>query len=158
MQILCILADLIWNQCRFMSRRTFANICSNLVFCFQNCSDLLWEKKWVRKTFEIRSWRPKICKCFEITRTIYSKSEPSEQFLKQNYFLTYLWSFLRTIRIPIGQNNWGLILFRNKHEKLENLFLLLIIFNWNIMITLYFIFLQVCTTLLWNQVKSKMEA
>ena len=44
------------------------------------------------------------------------------------------------------------------HEKLENLFFLLIIFNWNNVMTLSFIFLQVCTTLRWNQVKSEMEA
>jgi len=30
---------------------------------------------------EIRGWRPRICKSFEITRTIYSNSERSEQFL-----------------------------------------------------------------------------
>ena len=34
-----------------------------------------------RKTFEIRGWRPRICKIFQITRTIYSNSEMSEQFL-----------------------------------------------------------------------------
>ena len=33
---------------------------------------------WLRKTFEIRGWRPRICKFFEITRTIYSSSERSE--------------------------------------------------------------------------------
>ena len=35
----------------------------------------------VRKTFEIRGWRPRICKIFEITRAIYSNSERSEHFL-----------------------------------------------------------------------------
>ena len=38
---------------------------------------------YCEKHFEIRGWRPRICKIFEITRTIYSKSERSEQFLKQ---------------------------------------------------------------------------
>ena len=33
------------------------------------------------KTFEIRGCRPRICKNFETTRTIYSNSERSEQFL-----------------------------------------------------------------------------
>ena len=33
---------------------------------------------------------------FEITRTIYSNSERSEQFLKQNAPLTYSWRFLRS--------------------------------------------------------------
>ena len=42
------------------------------------------EKKlfyWSRKTFEVRGWRQRICKNFEITRTINSKSGRSEQFL-----------------------------------------------------------------------------
>jgi hypothetical protein len=30
-------------------------------------------------TFEIRGWRPRICKSFDISRTIYSNSEMSEQ-------------------------------------------------------------------------------
>ena len=46
-----------------------------MVFRHQNCSYLLWEK-----TFEIRGWRPRICKIFEITRTIYSNFERSERF------------------------------------------------------------------------------
>ena len=48
-----------------------------------------YEKKmfqWSIKTFEIQSWRPRICKIFEITRTIYSNSERSEQFLLTEYF------------------------------------------------------------------------
>ena len=59
-----------------------------LVFCYQNCSDLLWEKKIlvIEEKFEIRGWRPRICKIFEITRTIYSNSERSEQFLVTECF------------------------------------------------------------------------
>ena len=47
------------------------------------------EKKlfyWSRKTFETRGWRLRICKFFEITRTIYSNSERSEQFLVTECF------------------------------------------------------------------------
>ena len=33
-----------------------------------------------KKNFEIRGWRPRICKNFEITRTICLNSERSEQF------------------------------------------------------------------------------
>ena len=40
---------------------------SEMVFCYQNCSDLLWEK--IVLVIE---------KIFEITRTIYSNSERSE--------------------------------------------------------------------------------
>ena len=44
--------------------------------------------QWLRKTFEIRGWRLRIYKKFEITRTICSNSESSEQFL------TCSWRFL----------------------------------------------------------------
>ena len=39
-------------------------------------------------------WRTRFCKIFEITRTIYSNSERSEQFLVTECFLTYSWMFL----------------------------------------------------------------
>ena len=49
---------------------------------------------------------------FEITRTIYLKSERSEQFMKQNALLIYSWRFLRSIIIEhlhiikIPKSNW----------------------------------------------------
>ena len=36
---------------------------------------------WLRKSFEIRGWSLRIWKSFQITRSFYSKSEWSEQFL-----------------------------------------------------------------------------
>ena len=54
---------------------------------------LFW---WLRKTFEIRGWRPRIRKDFEIARTICLNSERSDQFLKQNAFLSCSWRFLRS--------------------------------------------------------------
>ena len=42
-------------------------------------------------------------------RTICSKSERSEQYLKQNIFLNCYWRFLPgcgTIKQPIGTSNW----------------------------------------------------
>ena len=59
-----------------------------MVFCCQNCSDLLWEMIVLlfEKTFEIQGWRPKICKNFEIARTIYSNSESSEKILVTECF------------------------------------------------------------------------
>ena len=45
----------------------FDKIISKMVFCYQNCSELLWEKNGLD-----------FCKIFEITRTIYSNSERSE--------------------------------------------------------------------------------
>ena len=44
-----------------------------MVLCYQNCSDLLWEK--IILVIEI-----------EITRTIYSNSEKTEQFLVTECF------------------------------------------------------------------------
>ena len=55
-----------------------------MVFCYQNCSDLLWEKKSssnLEKTFEIRGW--------------------SQEFSKK---LRSLEQFLETVK---GQNNFG---------------------------------------------------
>ena len=40
----------------------------------------------VREKFEIRGWRTRFCKIFEITRTIYSNSERSEQLLVTECF------------------------------------------------------------------------
>ena len=52
-----------------------------LVFCYKNCSDLPWEKNVL--VIEKNFWnsRPRICKIFEIIRTIYSNSERSDNFL-----------------------------------------------------------------------------
>ena len=50
---------------------------NTMVFWYHNCSDLLWEKiiLVIKKTFKNRGWRLRICKNFEITKTIYSNSE-----------------------------------------------------------------------------------
>ena len=61
-----------------------------MVFCYQNCCDLLWEKIVLvieKKTFEIRGWNPRICKkIFKqwIVRTIFGTE----------YFFTPSWRFL----------------------------------------------------------------
>ena len=44
---------------------------------------------WSRKTFEIRGWRPRICKNFEIMRTIYSNI-----VLATECFFNFSWRFL----------------------------------------------------------------
>ena len=68
---------------------------TSMLFCYQNCSDLLWEKivLVIQKTFEIRGWRPRICKNFEITRTIYSNSLRAEQFLATECFFNLVLEF-----------------------------------------------------------------
>ena len=83
----------------------FLTCCEKIVFCYQNCSDLLWEKivLVIEKNFWIS--RLRIFKIFEITRTIYSNSERSEQFLVTECFFNLFWRF-RTMQIQIGKNNW----------------------------------------------------
>ena len=78
----------IWRICRVNQAKTSRFVMSKMVFCYQNCSELLREKivLWLRKTLEIRGWRPRICKLFVITRTIYSNSERSEQFVVTECF------------------------------------------------------------------------
>ena len=53
------------------------------------------EKKLFWWLIKVWGWRPKICKHFEITRTIYLNSERSVQFLKLNVFFTCSWMFLK---------------------------------------------------------------
>ena len=48
------------------------------------CNKKLFQ--WSRKSYEMKSWRPRICKFFEINRTIYSNSERSEQLLVTECF------------------------------------------------------------------------
>ena len=84
-----------------------------------------WEKKNVlviEKTFGIWGWRPRICKIFEITRTIYSNSERSEQFLVKEWFLACSWRFLISNRLEkLAFKLEKLLGFRNLQEKLENM-------------------------------------
>ena len=67
---------------------------------------LFWPS--VRIQFDIRDWRPRICKYFEITRTIYSNSERLEQFLKQDAFLTYPGGFSDIIHNNNYNPKWNL--------------------------------------------------
>ena len=72
-----------------------------MVFGYQNYSDLLWEKivQVIEKDLWIGGWRPGICKSFEITKTIYSNSERSEHFGKQNAFSTCSCRFLMSNKL-----------------------------------------------------------
>ena len=82
-----------------------------MVFCYQNCSNLLWERivLVIEKKIEIWGWMPLwIFKIFGITRTICLNSERSEQFLvTECFFILFLevsqiW-WIRKIRIQIGK-------------------------------------------------------
>ena len=76
-------------NCQEESSQVFRVFNENLVFCYQNCSDLQWEKVVLVikiKFFEIRGWKSRICKIFEVWLTIHSNSERSEQFLVTECF------------------------------------------------------------------------
>ena len=86
-----------------------------MVFCHQNCSDLLWEKivLVIEKTF----WNS-----IEIIRTICSNSERSEQFLVTECFSNFSCMFLNPniffsiwILIVLIYNTWETS--RNKLKK-----------------------------------------
>ena len=64
----------------------------SMVFRYQNCSDLLWEKivVLIEKNFWNSRLKARICKKFEITGTIYSSSERSEQFLVTECFFNWI--------------------------------------------------------------------
>ena len=62
-----------------------------MVFCQQNCSDLLWEKKCSGDSENLLKFKAEgrefeITRIILVTRTIYSNSERLEQFLKRNPF------------------------------------------------------------------------
>ena len=69
-----------------------------MVFCYQNCSDLLYEK--IVLVIEKNVWNSRLkaknLQNFWDPRKIYLNSESPEQFLKQNAFLTCFWSFIRS--------------------------------------------------------------
>ena len=57
---------------------------------------------------------------FEITKTIYSNWQKTEQFLKQNAYLTYFWNFIRSNiieQLQFKNNNWDLETGRKIERK-----------------------------------------
>ena len=63
--------------------------CSPVATTVYSLPDLSTVKKlflWLRKTFEIWGWWPRISNICEITRTIYSNSKRSEQFFVTECF------------------------------------------------------------------------
>ena len=69
----------------------FQSFFLKMVFCYQNCSDLLWEKK----NYSDRGWKQRICKNFEITKgQLISKAncqavDSSKKRMKNLLFLTW---------------------------------------------------------------------
>ena len=75
-----ITAHSIWWKCSYKLKQWY--FVTKIVLIYH-------EKKlfqWSRKTFEIWGWRPRIFKKIEITRTIGSNSERSQQFLVTKWF------------------------------------------------------------------------
>ena len=57
---------------------------------------------------------------FKITKTIYSNWQKTEQFLKQNAYLTYFWNFIRSNiieQLQFKNNNWDLETGRKSERK-----------------------------------------
>jgi hypothetical protein len=79
-----------------------------MVFCYQNCSDLLWEK--IVLVIEKNFWNSRLkAKNLQICRTIYSNNERSEEVLVTERFYNLFLEvshilYIRTIRIQIGKN------------------------------------------------------
>jgi hypothetical protein len=75
----------------------------------------------IENFFEIWGWRLRICKNFEITRTIWGTVKGQNNFWKQNPFLTCSWRFPRSNKLEQLEckleKNIGI---RNMQEKLEN--------------------------------------
>ena len=59
-----------------------------MLFCHQNCSDLLWEEivLMTEKNFWNSRLKAEICKIFEISGTNYSNSKRSEHILVTEHF------------------------------------------------------------------------
>ena len=87
------------------SERTLEN--EVLVFCYKNCSDLLWEKR-------ISSDREKLLRSLEqFVQTV----KGQKKFWLQNSFLTCSWRFFISYHINL---NWKKLLgLRNMQEKLS---------------------------------------
>ena len=88
----------------------------------------------------------------KITKTICSKSERSEQFLKQNAFLTYSWRFFRTDKLEEFKFKLEKIIGVKKHVGKVR--------NWSVPTTELLEnplseSLRNCTT--WNQLKVEID-
>ena len=77
-----------WHNFPLTQRQIYPQ--TKMAFCFQNCSSV-WEN--------LLKFEAEGQKFAKILRSIYSNSERSDQFLKQNVFLTWSLMFLRSNRL-----------------------------------------------------------
>ena len=77
---------------------------AEIVFCSQNCSDPLWEKKIlvIEKNFWNKRMKAKNLQIFEVTRTIYSNSERSVP----NFWNRTLFQLLLGYFSDLIQSHW----------------------------------------------------
>ena len=82
-----------------------------MVFCYQNCSDLLWEKKWSSDWEKLLKYEAEGREFAKILRSLedYSNSKRSDQFLNQNMYFLHL-----LLKDPIQSNQNGTIKMPNK--------------------------------------------
>ena len=89
-----------------------------MVFCYQNCSDLLWKKEDREKILKFEAEDRE----FEITRTICSNSKRSEQFLVRECFFSLIMEvsppfFISDKLEQLGFKFEKILGFRNMQKK-----------------------------------------
>ena len=91
-----------------------------IVFCFENCSDLLQCLRFFKFNSEGREFANILRSLEQFIRTFKGQYV---QFLKQNIFFNLLYTYVKEyngkIRIPIGTKNWKVDPYRSKLEKIK---------------------------------------
>ena len=91
-----------------------------ILFCFQNCSDLLWEKNCSidqeKKGWEFENflrWLGQFIQTVKVQNNLWNRM----------LFLAFSWRLLRSKIIPIqiGKNEWGLETYRKSWKRLRRL-------------------------------------
>ena len=90
---------------------------SEIVFCYQNCSEPLWEKNIlvIEKNFwnlRLKFWSSRICKNFEIPRTL-------RTIFKTECFLTCSWRFRRSDTVDTVDSGNALARVQRVHEPAD---------------------------------------
>jgi len=114
LRVLCLVSVTLTHN----SMTVFVLVHRQMVFCYQNCYDLLWEKivLLIEKNFWSSRLKTKNLQNFEISSgTIYSNSERSEQILVTECFLTCSWRFLRLNELEQSKFKFEKIIGIEKH-------------------------------------------
>ena len=96
-----------------------------MVFCYQNCSDLLGEKIVLAIKKNFWNSRLKAENLQKILRSFIQKVKGQKKFWYKSAFLTCSWRFLRykyirTIIIQIGKKYWDLESCRKSYKNLKS--------------------------------------